>query len=337
MNDLFKYINPKDNTNLSKLYKDELHDILLLLKKYLIEYRDTLNLDENITFGLEIEFERKKYQEIEMLINNLNLKKLPWTKTNWVTKQEISINHGGETNSPILKDKKEAWLQIYQIISLINYNAIINNSAASHIHIGKKIINNDIESWNNFINLWTTYENIIYRFGYGEYLNARPLIYRFAAPFANELEKELKKNYKSVIRLTRSINTNCKNYGLNLDHLKSCCFYGSTPYNTIEFRNFNGTLNPIIWQNNINFITKFLIYCNNYDFNKDILDKRRIENKNKFKYPINKYHQINIRQAIELADLIFDNNLDKMNFLKQYFKDFQTNEEYVKSKKLTNF
>ena len=335
MNDISSYINFKDNTKLSELSKNDLFHLLLLLQDYLIEYRDTLDIDKDITFGLEIEFEHADYEKIEELVNNLNLKRFPWTRTKWQTTQEISISDGGETKSPVLRDNINTWKQLKEITSVIKNYASIDNNAGGHIHIGKKILNDDIDSWKNFLKLWIAYENIIFRFGYGEYLNARPIINNFAMPISNKLTKDISYRYKSYRVLTRAINYNNKHYALNLDHLKFNCIYGSMPLNTIEFRNFNGTLNPIIWQNNVNFITKLLSYCNSYDFDSDIVDERRYQNKNKFKNPIYKYHQINIKQAIELVDLIFDNNLDKINFLKQYFKNYQTSREYRASKKLT--
>ena len=40
---------------------------------------------------------------------------------------------------------------------------------------------------------------------------------------------------------------------------------------TIEFRSSNGTLNEIIWQNNVNFFTKMLLSCasDNFDIEKN--------------------------------------------------------------------
>ena len=335
MKNIFDYINKNENTKLSELNKNELHYLLLLLKNYYIEYRDKLNIDNNITFGLEIEFEHADYEKIEQIINNLNLKKLAWTKTKWKTVNEISISNGGETNSPILKDEIESWQQIKTVLQEINKYATIYNASSSHIHIGKNILNDETYSWKNFINLWTTYENIIFRFSYGEYLNARPLINKFATPLSKELSKIQLSKYKKKQNLIKKVNELDKNHAFNLDHLKSNCIYGSDPLNTIEFRMFNGTLNSIIWQNNINFIINFLLYCNNYDFDYDIINKRNEKTKDQFIYPIHSYHKININQAIELADLIFTNNLDKINFLKQYFKNYQTNNEYIKAKKLT--
>ena len=37
------------------------------------------------------------------------------------------------------------------------------------------------------------------------------------------------------------------------------------------------------------------------------------------------YNNINLKNALEFVDLIFDNNLDKVYFLKQYLKNYQEN------------
>ena len=42
-------------------------------------------------------------------------------------------------------------------------------------------------------------------------------------------------------------------------------------------------------------------------------------------------------KALELADIIFDNDLDKMYFLKQYKKDFSFIEEKKKKTKVMSF
>ena len=50
------------------------------------------------------------------------------------------------------------------------------------------------------------------------------------------------------------------------------------------------------------------------------------------------YNNICLKNALEFSDLVFDNNLDKIYFLRQYFKDFQDNyglKEAVKAKEFT--
>ena len=36
------------------------------------------------------------------------------------------------------------------------------------------------------------------------------------------------------------------------------------------------------------------------------------------------YSEINLKKALEFIDLIFDNNLDKIYFLRQYLKNYET-------------
>ena len=50
---------------------------------------------------------------------------------------------------------------------------------------------------------------------------------------------------------------------------------------------------------------------------------------------VKNYNIINIEEVLELADLIFDNNLDKVNFLRQYLKNFKTIDEYKKTRVFT--
>ena len=326
---IFNYLYPSDNIELTKLKKQDLYKILILIDKYYLEYRNTLNLNNNITFGLEIEFENTKYKKIDNLIKQLNL------DTTWQTKEEITINNGGETNSPILKDDIKTWLQLKEILKIIKKEAIIKNSSSGHIHVGKQILNDDVESWKNFIKLWIAYENIIYRFGYNEYLNARSCINMYAGPIAKDLKNDLRYKLNNYEKIIKVLNKHCRTYAFNVDHIGISNLYNSNILNTIEFRNFNATFNEIIWQNNVNFLTKFLLYCNSTNFNIDIINKRIKNNKDTYKFPIHSYHQINVRQAIELSDLIFNNNLDKIYFLRQYFKSFQTSENYVKSKRIT--
>ena len=71
--------------------------------------------------------------------------------------------------------------------------------------------------------------------------------------------------------------------------------------------------------------TKITVDAEKYDvndFDDDILDRRKIEVASIFS-SIDAYSDIYLEQAVELADLIFDNNLDKVYFLRQYIKSFE--------------
>ena len=48
----------KENTAFSQLTNLDLQELIILLKSYLLELRTNLSLDNSVTFGLELEFER---------------------------------------------------------------------------------------------------------------------------------------------------------------------------------------------------------------------------------------------------------------------------------------
>ena len=133
-----------------------------------------------------------------------------------------------------------------------------------------------------------------------------------------------------------------KFYGVSFWHMlcdENYDFYKNydvfNKYCSVEYRVPNGTLDPIIWQNNINFFVKLLLYCKNPNFNEDILNRRRME-VNGILGDITKYSDIYIEQAIELCDMIFDNNLDKIYFLRQYLKSYEiSNKPFIKAKRFT--
>ena len=125
-----------------------------------------------------------------------------------------------------------------------------------------------------------------------------------------------------------------KNQFINLSNIKD--LEKIITYNTFEYRGPNGTLDPIIWQNNLNVIVKLMHYCNRLDFNSELIEKRiekNVMHLNDYKF----YRQIEIDAATEFCDLIFDNNLDKIYFLRQYLKDKNITDSkvLVLSKKFT--
>ena len=76
--------------------------------------------------------------------------------------------------------------------------------------------------------------------------------------------------------------------------------------NTIEFRSPNGTLSNIVWQNNINFFINLLLSCSDNNFD--------VEKMNFL------YDNKNLSTEFDLIDLVYKDELDKMCFLKQYYK-----------------
>ena len=71
-----------------------------------------------------------------------------------------------------------------------------------------------------------------------------------------------------------------------------------------------------------------MLYSKSDNFNNLLLDKRKHELLLEEKTP----NEIYLNDALEFADLIFDNNLDKVYFLRQYLKSFEVSKEYEMAK-----
>ena len=80
------------------------------------------------------------------------------------------------------------------------------------------------------IKLWSAYENIIYRFVYGDFLTARPSMNRYAKPMTKDFWKDYQKlkEYDQLnIRDIHNSNACCKYispYQLNFEYLSSFIF-----------------------------------------------------------------------------------------------------------------
>lgn len=318
---LSKFIDFNGNNKISEMNKSELKEFIDLIGQYNIQLRSKLNLAQYITFGLELEFENAMVETIKEELKNSLLNK------QWIIKNDNSLINGAEINSPIMKDEEVFWKELDKICSIVFPQATIGRNSGGHIHIGTQTLGEKKESWLNFIKLWSVYENIIFRFAYGEFSTARQSILEFAKPMA--------KTFWSDYEYLKMRNSDLESTMIRISHMnkyQAVSFITAQNYkvfannNTIEFRCPNGTLNSTIWQNNVNLFVNLLLYSKSSSFNDDIIQKRYRSISNG-QYSFESYDNIYLPQAIELCDMIFANNIDKIYFLKQYLKFFQVKEE----------
>lgn len=329
---------------ISKLNKKQKQEYLEELRNIEIPIRSNLDIDKHVTFGIEIEFSKALFSTIEkglyVLIKNKDLNngyrsnlKNRIYGYNWRLEQDKTVSleldnqiYGGEIKSPILCNNKENWEEIVKICNLItDNNGFADTKTGAHIHIGKQIIDNNTLTLYHLLELWVAYENIIFRFSYGEKNGPRPNMFLFTIPIYKNFFEINHDFIKSLADRNVNINDFIKalelerNTSLNLINLRDCGLEKST----IEVRVPNGTLNPIIWQNNINFFIKLFSYAKSKDFDEDLI-KSRLET-NRYSSLLCEsfidYNELDVEKAMELADLIFDNSEDKTYFLKQYIKD----------------
>jgi len=291
-------------------------DYKILLKDKLIEYRNSLSLPSEVTFGVEIEYENVPTDTVTCLIYrerqlNQNLNK-------WFSKREpdlseynniIRENMNGEISSPILIDNIDNWNDLKIILNLLDKKgAIITNKCGGHVNIGAHILGNNQEYWRNFLLLWVLYYKEICKFSSGEFVNLRTR------------RKNVLNN--SIILLSKRVEFIYEKYGKIGYFLNDICdFLFDSKYdisipiplilsdsikedNRIEFRIPNGTLNEEIWQNYINFFSKFVLSC------KKELDVEKT------------LYKIKNREssAVELANYVFNDDIDKEYFLIQTLK-----------------
>ena len=314
---LFKFLNPKGNDKFSEMCGIDLQELLYNIDTYYLELRKKLGLETTITFGLELEFENAMRNRIDNKIRENGL-------TSWLLKSDSTLNNGAEINSPILKDDFSAWNNLEKICTIVSEYASIGKHSGGHIHIGAQVLGNKPESWLNFIKMWSVYENIIFRFTYGNYLCARATIMNYAEPISQTLWKDyqrLKQNNQICIEeILYKIKHNNRYQAVNFTNINNINQFECD--NTIEFRCPNATLEPVIWQNNVNFFVKMLEYSKNSQFDDDTIQRRRMVNGDKYS-TLKWYGEIYLQQALELCDLVFTNNFDKVYFLRQYLKSFE--------------
>lgn len=315
---LNSFIHLNENDILSKFNSKDLRHLFFLLEDYLISYKKKLNInDDNISFGLEIETEHAKTGLIKDFIQS----KYP----SWSYCGDSSLDNGIEVLSPILTNNEKSFEQLKNVCNFLRKNSFIDESASAHIHVGAQIYNNCASVYLLFL-IWFAYEKVIYRFSYGEHNAGRKELYYYADSMlynARDLSVIFEKIFESSddyakyeLKFFKYINKIERYKSLNFTNV--CQFGKKEEGNTIEFRCPNGTLNEVIWQNNLNFFLSLMNYAKDSYNNVDC------------EYYVNKandnidsdydYSELYLKDALELADLIFKTNQDKIDFLKQYVK-----------------
>jgi len=343
--EIFRYLSPDSNDLLTRMSNSDRLQMIFLLKQYYLELRNRLGLSKDITFGLEIEFGDSNRKAIESELAKVN------TAGTWKVVDDGSCD--GEINTPKLTDTENSWIDLSTVCNIVDRNASVLDCVGGHIHIGMQILGNNPKYWANFAKLWAAYENVIYRFLYGEFVSPRSGIIEQACPISREVISDLDRiedraKMGSTCYMLKLLDKDkkrkrCVNL-TNISDIEPYKYGRIENKNTIEFRGPNGTFDPVIWQNNVNLLVHLFLYAKSEQFDEECINRRISslkENDTLFNLSrylelkdrcdislddmfyftgMNKYSYIYQEQAMELADLIFTNNLDKMYFLRQYIK-----------------
>lgn len=310
-----KWIKPYANDKFSELKGIDLQDLIIKIEDTYLVYRDTLGLSKEMTFGIEIEFEKLPLDKVKKFFE-----KSGFEKDGWKTKTESRISPGGEINSPIMTDSKEYWETLKIICNYLRKGEAETFDSGGHIHVGAHTLGYGANNLINLLWLYATYEHVLYRFGYGDKLSARPLI----STYAKHVRMDILATLKSK-DIARGVNDDysifsSRSQGVNFCNVSRIGQEKFVKDNTVEFRFPNGTINNVIWQNNINTVTKLLMTASNSNLDIDFLKYRIGEQR----ITPSSYKEICLRDALDFVDIVFDNNLDKIYFLRQYFRNFES-------------
>ena len=314
------FISSEKNDSFAFFRGIDLQDLLIETESYLLEYRDKLNLPSDVTFGVELE-----YEGILRTITNMFIEK---NLTEWDSKCDRSLSSGGEITSPVMTDEIKYWQELQKVCEhLSRRKADTLHNAGGHIHIGTCVLGEDIEAWRNFLKLYTAYENIIFRFVYGDKISARKKLFKYAPPIADSIYSVMPSinEAEDLSELRWVLPTSERRAALNfcnIDFYNPERRYGK---NTLEFRSPNATTNAVVWQNNINVFAKMLVASKDKVMNEEFLDYKLKHEYLPYSGNEYMYNEVSLKNVLEFVDLVFDNNLDKIYFLRQYLKGFQEN------------
>lgn len=312
------------NDCFSSFRGNDLKELLQEINSYLLEYRDVLNLPRDITFGCELEYERARRSKVDKFIET----NLPF----WESKKDGSLVNGGEITSPIMYDEEKCYKELKLVCDFLrSKKADTFHNAGGHVHIGARALGKDVDAWRQFLMLYTAYENVLIRFCYGDKGSGRSNLYKYARPISDLLYENIDyiKNAEHIFHIYRNVPNSDRRCALNFCNVQWFDMDNMWKIkNTLEFRCPNASVNPIVWQNNINAFGKMIVASMNKVMDEDFLNYKLENEFISYDHSSCLYDTVNLKNALEFVDLVFDNNYDKIYFLKQYLKDFKDSYGY---------
>ena len=226
------------------------------------EYENVLKGNTS-TFGVELEFVGGDAEDIARELYDLGITAAPYRlnyhatvsdNTKWKLERDGSVSsgsQGGELVSPILKDTPETWRQIEVICEVAKrHGARVNHSCGGHVHIGMNKLDTARQRWRRFFKMIENYEECLYRAAGGDLGRIRSNASSYATSFSERAAEANRMSFnmeteEHVRHLAQRVSRLNRYYGINLKNIA----IDRAP--TVEFRYFNGSLNPKQIQANI--------------------------------------------------------------------------------------
>ncbi len=340
------------NISYSNLTKKEKIKLLYDLHDYTISLRDQLGFQKDFTYGIEMELMTPNFEgpdETRVMLFNIWFQRIFRNEEFIFTRGNEMKNHGwtlgidegvdAEISSPIYHDELTSYQELKKVCDKLRKEGVTTGTTTSlQVNIGGQIFQKSYRRFKNAFLLYALFEDVLYYFSkeeknYRFWINtyARPIAYKIIPATSFYLSDSTWENF--VRKATYGIPFFDKESGINISKLKIKKDF--LPENLIEVRIPDGTINEIKIQNMINAFGK--LFQSNIDEVRLLLAYRkyvkRMSKETEFIHENHDYLSANFDKSLELCDLIFDNNLDKLNFLKQYIKK----EDYEKIEKVLRY
>ncbi len=302
-----------------------------------MRYLEKLVLDSEIKFGTEIEFKGVDLTSFFRAFPNLPLVMMQdhktskftfedWcldsdstvstVETNVINKRFVNSISGGEISSKILSNKEHDWIELKQICSALRkFGAYTDDCCSNHVNVSTELIRDNLEFYKVLTKIVVVFENELIAFSCGESKEIRIGSHDYAREMRYELLRKIKKyklykelDFNAFLYILQEMDNSTFTSldGINLQEVNR--------QGRIEFRYPNGTLNPTIIQNNINFFLKIVLAIINNRINIDYLNHKIEET--------NPQDVINSTFDLEKAEILSRwislNEVDKKNFMWQF-------------------
>lgn len=203
-----------------------------------------------VTFGVEIEFVGGDANAIARDLHAAGL--IPAARREryhsprrsgmWAFETDGSVSteySGGEVVSPPLSDTPEAWTQLERICEIIRrHGGSVDRQCGAHVHVSHEPLDANRHRWTRLIRLAGGYEDLLYRLASGgEATGGRHRGTGYAVP---GIASRVSRRFDSDREARQTLNLSGGRY--------SALNYRA---NTVEFRHFNGTLDPRRIQANV--------------------------------------------------------------------------------------
>lgn len=300
-----------------------------------MEYKDKLNVSKDFKFGIELEFTNINIAYLYTIMKdkfpvqfklNHKMDDFDFDK-NWCLDQENSVTNvekhneydrymGGELSSRTFTDTNHDWKEIYDVCNFLKENDCkTDETCAFHMHISNNKFHKNLKFYEGLYKLIALYEDDFKIFYMGDKYIERPKSKDYAVPLKNRLLEKIDNidfnNYESVYQNLFALQYDdfSTKDGLHVDY----------DINEIEVRYPNGTIDPNIVQNNVNFTLKLFDSLLN---NKISIDK--LDYLVKLKKEDRDIRNIHPREFRELVTTISNDFTDERDFIGQYKKVLST-------------